>query len=326
MNSNSVVLFDNIVAASLMDQPYPQSEKTAEAMVQKLMASYACFHHRDVSLIFGSKGFAVPLGGKMRKSDDAPASLISHPLKALADFSHLDFQAGSFEKNARAQQLYQAAEELDQKLNGDCLIRFCMGSTFTLAAQLYSPEKMMKAMIKSKDELHDFLQSLLDLQFEMIDQFSHIPSLIFHLSDPLASPALISPSFYREFADPYCRQLVQAIHSHQKEVTLHICGNTTKILDDMVETEVDILSLDQAVDLGEASQIIGKRAAILGNVDPVGVLQEGQISDVQEAVKTAYEKAGDHPGGFILGPGCDLPYHTPVENLQAFVQAGQQYS
>jgi uroporphyrinogen decarboxylase len=34
---------------------------------------------------------------------------------------------------------------------------------------------------------------------------------------------------------------------------------------------------------------------------------------------------GGPGGGFILSPGCEVPRDTPLENLEAFVQAAKTY-
>lgn len=325
MADHQIVLFDNIVAARLANMTYARSEETAENIAQKLINSYRLFKHRDVTLIYSSKAIAHPLGGQIKESDTSSASLITHPLDDIKDADQLDFSKAAFSNNERTQILYQAAQLIDQAIGKEAHIRFSIGGPFTVAAHILSPEKLLKSMIKNKKEVHRLIEQCLDLQMEVVDQFSQIESLIFHVADPMASSNLISPKFYREFALPYCKQLVDKIHSHDKEATLHICGDTIKILPAMLETGADVLSLDQAVDLEEASRIIGEQAAILGNVDPVSILKDGHADEIERAVRSVIDQAGSHPGGFILGPGCDIPFDTPEENLHVFIEAGKKY-
>lgn len=325
MAHHHIVLFDNIAAAGLANMTYAQSEETPESIAEKLINSYRLFKHRDVTLIYSSKAIALPLGGEIKESDTSSPSLLSHPLDDIRDVDELDFSKAAFPNNERAQILFQAAQLIDRAIGKEAYIRFSIGGPFTVAAHILSPEKLLKSMIKNKKEIHRLIEHCLNLQMEMVDHFSQIESLIFHVADPMASSNLISPKFYREFALPYCEQLVDKIHSHGKEATLHICGDTIKILPAMLETGADVFSLDQAVDLEEASRIVGDRAAILGNVDPVRILKEGKAGEIDRAVRSVIDQAGSHPGGFILGPGCDIPFDTPGDNLHLFVQAGKKY-
>lgn len=325
MADHQIVLFENIVAARLSNMTYAQSEKTAENIAEKLIESYRLFNHRDVTLIYSSKAIAIPLGGEIKESDTSSPSLLSHPLDDIKDADQLDFSKAVFSNNERAQILFEAAQLIDRAIGKEAYIRFSIGGPFTVAAHILSPEKLLKSMIKNKKEVHRLIEHCLNLQMEMVDHFSQIESLVFHVADPMASTNLISPKFYREFALPYCKLLVDKIHSHDKEATLHICGDTIKILPAMLETGADVLSLDQAVDLEEASRILGDRAAILGNVDPLHILKDGNAEEIERAVRSVVDQAGSHPGGFILGPGCDIPFDTPEDNLHFFIEVGKKY-
>lgn len=325
MTNENIVLFDNIAAACLSNMTYAQSEATAENIAKKLIHSSRLFQHRDVTLIYSSKGIALPLGAQIKENDSSPSSMTHYPVDDIKDMDQLDFSKASFANNERNQVLYEAAQLLDQEIGKEARIRLSIGGPFTVAAHILSPDQMMKSMLKNKKELHQLIEHCLNIQMEVVDHFSQIESLIFHVADPMASSDLISPKSYREFALPYCKQLVDKIHSYNKEATLHICGDTLKILPAMLETGADVFSLDQAVDLEKVSQILGGEAAILGNVDPVNILRDGSSEEIERAVREVVSQVGNHPGGFILGPGCDIPYDTPEDNLHLFLKFGRKY-
>jgi uroporphyrinogen decarboxylase len=59
---------------------------------------------------------------------------------------------------------------------------------------------------------------------------------------------------------------------------------------------------------------------IMGNINP-SVLQTGTPDDVYELAKESIEKGKKCPGGFMLGPGCEMPPRTPEKNILAMMQA-----
>ena len=67
-----------------------------------------------------------------------------------------------------------------------------------------------------------------------------------------------------EFSFPYLEELIRHLHGLGAKVLLHICNDTTRLLERMVKIGADILSLDVQVDLGRAKQVAGTRAARLG--------------------------------------------------------------
>jgi uroporphyrinogen decarboxylase len=104
---------------------------------------------------------------------------------------------------------------------------------------------------------------------------------------------------------------------------LHICGNTTIILDDMVATGADVLELDYKTDVHAACASTRGRAAFCGNLDPSGVLAFGTPGLVAAKTRELLRVFADNPR-FILNAGCAIPPRTPPENLRAMLQAARE--
>lgn len=146
------------------------------------------------------------------------------------------------------------------------------------------------------------------------------------LADPTSSGTLISPRQFREFAFPYLKETVAAItEAAGTPPSLHICGNTSKIWQEMADTGVSVLSLDNAVDIGEAKAEVGERVALLGNVHPTATMYLGTPNDVRANARECLAKAWDTPKGYILGLGCALPIDTPAENILTLVEAAREF-
>ena len=82
------------------------------------------------------------------------------------------------------------------------------------------------------------------------------------------------------------------------------------------------LSLDWAVDMGEARKQLGEHVPVQGNIDPSILL--GSPADVEAAVKECIEKAGG-PGMHVLNLGHGVLQPTPEANVQAFVDAARKH-
>ncbi len=106
-------------------------------------------------------------------------------------------------------------------------------------------------------------------------------------------------------------------------VLLHICNDTTRLLDRMVEIGADILSLDVQVDLAEAKRIVAGRAGISGNVATWNLARLSPQEIYEESCR-CIEKAAEG-GRYTLGSSCEIPYETPEENIDAMVRAARDY-
>ena len=136
------------------------------------------------------------------------------------------------------------------------------------------------------------------------------------LGDSLASQ--ISPKMYRQFALPYEQRIFAAVHAAGAKARLHICGNITRILPDVLFSGADIIDIDHLVDLGAARRVVGDQAALTGNMDPVSVMLQGSRDQVAQKVRDCIRLGGQR---YMSAAGCEIPPGTPPENLLAQDQA-----
>jgi len=52
---------------------------------------------------------------------------------------------------------------------------------------------------------------------------------------------------------------------------VHICGNSTPLLNEILEIRPHALSLEEKVNLRKAKEVLGGKICIAGNVSPTGV-------------------------------------------------------
>jgi MtaA/CmuA family methyltransferase len=139
------------------------------------------------------------------------------------------------------------------------------------------------------------------------------------MGDSIAGPDVCSPGQYRQFALPYERRVVETLAAEGKRISLHICGDATRIIEDMVDTGSQLLAVDYKIDRAAAKAAARGVTSLIGTVDPSEILARGHPEDVRAAVRSDLEILADG-GGFILAPGCALPYETPDENIMALVE------
>ncbi len=137
-----------------------------------------------------------------------------------------------------------------------------------------------------------------------------------------AAASLIGPDIYNEFVWPYEKQLVDGIHALGGKVRLHICGNINRILDGIGRLGCDVVDLDSMVPVSEARRKMGPKAILLGNLNPVTVLRDGDPAGVTAAIAECHRQGGTP---FIVGAGCEVPRDTPPDNLRALCAYAQTH-
>ena len=143
------------------------------------------------------------------------------------------------------------------------------------------------------------------------------------IGEPLAGPDLSSPAVYRQFAFPYEKRLVAELRQEGALLSIHICGNATRIMGDLAETGAAMLQTDSKVDMLRCRQLTEGRAVLMGNVDTT-LMATGQPEAVEAAARDAIRAMGRH-GWFFLSTGCTIGATTPPESTEAMMSAAERY-
>ncbi len=131
----------------------------------------------------------------------------------------------------------------------------------------------------------------------------------------------IGPALYRQFAWEGERHMIEHIHNLGAIAKLHICGNTTAILPDMIRTGADIVDVDHLVsNMTEFVQLLGPKQVLSGKDDPVSVIQDGTSEHILKSVQECQKQTG---GRCIVSAGCEIPPDTSLENFRNFRLAAQ---
>ncbi len=105
---------------------------------------------------------------------------------------------------------------------------------------------------------------------------------------------------------------------------IHICGNTSHLLDLILSCGMEGLSLDQVMDIPAVMKKIPENIVVFGNIDPLDVMLEMDAAGVARKTSDLLRAVEDYPN-FIMSTGCDCVLETPFENLEALVRTTHGY-
>jgi uroporphyrinogen decarboxylase len=264
------------------------------------------------------------LGGKI-KYRRVGAPDLEEPLvkQTASELDDLDIDA--LGRDRLIQTIWEATELVAQAAGRDYAVTVTTWGPFTLGAQLYGVERLMKAAYKAPQEVEkviDFAARMILRVYQPLVDAGLIE--LASIADPTASGDLVSRKHFERYALKPLQTVTGALHAKGVRTLLHICGNTTDKLDLLADTGADCVSIDQKVTLAKAKEVFtAKKRCLAGNVAPVHVLNEGKPEFVRQECDRALA-AGAPGGGFMLMPGCDIPPTVPLENVRVFMQAAEE--
>ncbi|MCR6545747.1 uroporphyrinogen decarboxylase family protein [Dehalobacterium formicoaceticum] len=292
------------------------------ARVQKKV--YETFGCDGVSASYGLHGMAVAFGAKISDDPHLPSSILEHPIKDIRDLSMLDLEKVTVKTDPTAKKCYEAVHILQDELGHEVGCGMGLTGAFTCASGLVGPENLLKAIIKYPEQVHRLLEFTTKAILLLAEPFVR-EGYGMMISDPMVSGTILSKKHFREFVLPYSQCFVEGCKSFGPiYLSTHICGDTTGILEDIVECGYKTISLDNRVDLAVAKRRIGSQVHLMGNVDPVEVMYCGTTDMVRAAIKTCCRKAWDSPRGYTIATGCDTVYGMPMENAYAFMEEARK--
>lgn len=219
----------------------------------------------------------------------------------------------------RMPEMLKALAVLRHELGEEVAVIGCVLGPFTLATQLLGLENTLYLAMDDPSRL----EHLMDFATEVVIRFgraqlqagAHLPVVF----DPSASPAVIPPSFFREFELPRLQRVFQALSEAGAAANwLHIAGPVAPILPYYAKAGVHIANFDYMVSAAEAGNRL-PATCFDGNIKSL-LFVEGTPAEVEaEAVNLL--RAFRDRRGFILSSGCEIPPEAKPENVAALVKA-----
>ena len=265
-----------------------------------------------VSCISDPAREAADCGAKIEFFDDQPPAIVEkHALLAdprmLASLKMPDPLGGG-----RMNDRVQAAALFKTRIGDHKLIEGWIEGPIAEAADLRGLNTLMLDLIDDPPFVRDLFAFVVELELRFARAQVEAGADLIGVGDAAAS--LVGPMLYEQLVWPYEKQLVDGLHAMGTKVRLHICGNTSALLEAMGRLGCEIVDLDSMVSLADARAKMGPDRVLLGNLNPVAVLRNGSPQVVYAAAEECHRQAGSR---YIVGAGCEVPRDTPPPNVRA---------
>lgn len=209
--------------------------------------------------------------------------------------------------------LLEAAVAVKHEIASEVPVNIAICGPFSILTELLGYENAIDALCDEPEHTHALLAQILDFQKAYCTEIATLKlgAVVF---ESWASPPLITPAMYREFALPYEIELF----AHMKALDfparpLVIGGDTRGIVDDMLMSGTTILLSDYNAPLDLYVQKAREKGLpVRANIDPKLILT-GDWQQITQRVQKIAAQAQEYPK-LIVGSGV-VPYDTPPENL-----------
>jgi [methyl-Co(III) methanol-specific corrinoid protein]:coenzyme M methyltransferase len=306
-----------------VDAHWPEAHKDAALMAKLAAAQAEVFGFEAVRASFCLTAEAERLGCVVAvdKLDAAPM-IKTHPFKFDPMTGEYDdpFTALAVEDflNEGRVKVVQDAVGMLKKSHGD-KYAVIAGNTgpFTLAGHMVSTENIIFGMMMAPEEVDKWVEAVTPIVKNYTQALLDAGADIVQCSEPSASTDMLAPDMFEEAAGSSIKNSLAKVDGM---TSLHICGDTYPILDQMAALGVTSLSVEEKVDSFKAIEKVAGKVSMVGNVGSVRPLFQGTPAEVKEAAIRSAD------AGFnVVAPGCGVAPATSNDNMKALVDAIKAY-
>lgn len=284
--------------------------KSSDNIVRGVTKAYELYRPDGIPALFDLQIEAEAMGCKLKYSETNPPSVCTHPLEEGKKLSELNIPT---ENDGRFPIVLDATKRICETLGDKIAIYGLITGPFTLALHLKGTD-IFYEMIDEPENILELMKFCLEVCKNTARMYIEAGVDIIAVVDPMISQ--ISPEHFEEFVSPFITPLFDYIRSLEKSSSYFVCGNATRNVEAMCKCRPDSISIDENVELGYAKEICLKYGVSLGgNIKLTITMLFGTTMDNINDAKNCLQIGGTK--GYILSPGCDMPFNTPVDNVKA---------
>lgn len=210
-----------------------------------------------------------------------------------------------------------AIKQLKAEIGNELAIGSYVLGPFTLAGQIMELNDLLKLSFKKQALVNQMLESLSDVLTSVAKIFRDAGADYITVREMGGTSDVLSPRIFKSLIQPHLKRIFESI-GHPS--VLHICGKTNDIVEAMVESGSDAISVDQKNEIVLTRERLGKDARIFGNYDPYNVLVAGTPDLVSETIKKCLDN-----GVSAVWPGCDIWPTVPSKNFNTMMDEVKKY-
>ncbi len=134
---------------------------------------------------------------------------------------------------------------------------------------------------------------------------------------------MISPEAFASLNIPFLGPLVQEIRAAGLKSIYYFCGNPAGKWDQLISVGADALALEESkknfvIDIEEVVARVQGRCTVLGNLDAMGILQDGPEEQLRAEISRQIAAGQRNGNRFIMSLGSPVTPGTSVKRVRLY--------
>jgi uroporphyrinogen decarboxylase len=288
----------------------------------------------NVNFKVGPDGCTVNDWGLKKRKINGLTEIVNSPLSD-ADMDDIDkYNWPNPGDPGRVRGLKERAKFLYEHTNYALASRAVSHGFFELAWELRGMENFLVDMAIDKEFANKLLDKTLEIQMGLYeallkDAGSYLQMVETADDYGTQNGPIMSPAMFREMIKPRRKELncfIKQLAPNAK-IFHHTCGSVYMIIDDLIDTGIDILNpvqpLAKDMDSYMLKKKFGDKLCFHGGIDEQQALP-GSKEQLEQEIKQRID-AFSPGGGYIVAPTSNFQDDTPIENILFYLEFVKNY-
>ncbi len=289
--------------------------KSADAQI----AFYERFRPDSVIIVNDIFLEGEALGCELNFPEDNISHIKKHPLEDKGALARL--KVPEPRRDGRLPYYLEVCERLSGVIR-DAALGGSQSGPWNIAVHLRGYENLVFDIADDPEFVHDLMRLTTEAAKAFGDALFDVgigPSF----GEAAASCNLISPKIYKDFIQPYHRELREYYQAKRAFMSIHICGYIDPIAEDVFQAGMNPVSIDSPTSLEKLVSLSGGKFTLMGNV-PTTLFASGTKEAMEEAIRKCVDTAASK-SHYILASGCEIPRNSTEERIDHFFEYARSY-
>ncbi len=218
----------------------------------------------------------------------------------------------------------RAASIMLDRIGKEVAVIGCINSPALIASELFGMENVLMSYFTDPDAVTKALGVLTESSRAYGEALVGMGVEDVFIENGTAGGEMVGPEQYDQFDRKYFEMVLRSYEGNGLRTICHNCS-AKPFWSAQLELGPTALHLHlKNVDAREVFDAIKGRACMIAGIDHTELLQTGTPDEVEASVRDVLELWGSDPG-LIIGPGCEMGYKTPVENIKRLKECVERY-
>lgn len=210
----------------------------------------------------------------------------------------------------------KAAEIMFHRYREEVAVVGCVNSPMLIASEIVGLENLLIGCLTEPSAVDRVLSAVTESSEAYGERISDIGLEDVFIENGTAGNELMDLETYERFDRKYLEKETDSFRRKGLRTIVHNCS-AEPFWESEMEVGPTALHLNlRSVNMDEIICKLRGRTAFIAGIEHTDLLLNGTPKEIETKVEETIS-AWDKAPGLIIGPGCELPYKTPLENILA---------